>query len=147
MKLSGIVSLPTMAFILGCSGSPETAEDIEKQAFDDMRAEVREIIDDPRREESVVALVDRLQEEYSTLRETAATRRKALRTLNADYDATREQFVEFLDKYNAELERSHKAFRDSYRELVEATTADEWSELAKSNTKSMGQLAKSMSAI
>jgi hypothetical protein len=147
MDVLRCIAVLIVMLIGGCGGNSQTPEDIEKQAFDDMRAEVREIIEDPQREEAVVKLVDRLQEEYSTLRETAETRRKALRALNADYDATREQFVEYLDRYNADLVRSHKAFRDSHRGLVEATTAEEWSELAKSNTKSMGQLAKSLSAI
>jgi hypothetical protein len=147
MDVLRCIAVLIVLLIGGCGGNPQTPEDIEKQAFDDMRAEVREIIENPQREEAVVKLVDRLQEEYSTLRETAETRRKALRALNADYDATREQFVDYLDRYNADLVRSHKAFRDSHRGLVEATTAEEWSALSKSNTKSMGQLAKSLSAI
>ena len=139
--------LLTIWIIGGCGGSPETVEDLEKQAFDDMRTEVREIIEDPRREEAVVTLVNRMEAEYANLRGKAEARRKALRDLNADYDATREQFVEYLDRYNAELEQSHKAFRVSHRDFVEATTDEEWSALAKSNTKSMGQLAKSLSSI
>ena len=147
MYILKILGLSVVLFIAGCGGSPETVEDIERQAFDDMRAEVREIIEDPAREESVVELVNRLQEEYANLRKSAETRRHALRALNADYDATREQFAEFLDKYNAELESSHRAYRESHRTLVEATTAEEWDALAKSNTKSMGKLAQSLSSI
>lgn len=112
-----------------------------------MRAEIREIVEDPQRQENVVALVDELQVQYSTLRQTAATRRKAIQTLNADYDATREQFAELLDRHNAEMESSHKAYLKSYRALVEATTAEEWSALAKSSTKAMRQLAQSVSSI
>jgi TRAP-type mannitol/chloroaromatic compound transport system substrate-binding protein len=148
MKRTRYLLVPALVTLFaGCGGSPETAEDIEKRAFDDMRAEVREIIEDPQREETVVGLVDELQRQYSNLRDTTETRRKALQTLNAEYDATREQFVELLDKHNAEMESSHKTYLKSYRAFVEATTAEEWSALAKSNTKSMGQLAQSLSAI
>ena len=141
------VTLVAAALSIACSGSPESPEDIEKRAFDDMRAEVRAVIEDPQREEQVVTLVDKMQQEYVELKQTAEARRQALRTLNADYDATREQFDEFLDRYNAELESSHRSYRESHRALVAATKAEEWAALAKSNTKSMGQLAKSLSSI
>ena len=142
-----MAAFSVFALLAACGGSPEATADIERQAFDDMRAEVRAIIEDPQREEAVVTLVDRLQGHYENLRATAEARRKALRALNADYDATREQFTEFLDRYNAELAGNHKAFRDSHRALVDATTAEEWSALAKSNTKSMSRLAQSLSTI
>lgn len=142
-----IIGLITLGMLFACGGSPTSGGDVEKQAFDDMRAEVRRVIDDPEREASVVALVENLEEQYTVLRDTAATRRKALRELNADYDATRGQFAEFLDTHNAQLERSHKAFLESHRALIDATTAEEWSTLAKSNMKSMTELARRFASI
>ena len=147
MTVKRLIGSLVAILIWGCGGNAEAPPDVEKQAFDDMRAEVRAIIEDPQREDLVVALVDRMQSEYQNLRDTAEARRKALRELNADYDATREQFAEYLDKYNAELVTRHKAFRESHRALIESTTAEEWSALAKSNTKSMGKLAESFSSI
>ena len=147
MKIFHIVGLAALAMLFGCSSSPTSNEDIEKQAFDDMRTEVREVIEDAEREASVVALVDTMEAQFVVLREATVNRRKALAELNADYDATREQFAEHLDRYNADLERSQRAFLESHRALIDETTAEEWSALLKSNTKSMSKLAESLATI
>ncbi len=144
LRSAGLIVVATLA---ACSGSPTADEDIEKQAFDDLREEVRTVVEDPEREAVVVALVDSMEEQFAVLRDSAATRRQVLQDLNADYDATREQFVEFLGIHNAELRRGQQAFLESHRELVEATTAEEWAALEKTDTKSMKRLADAMAAI
>lgn len=140
-------ALAMLVFLAGCGGSPTADEDIQGQAFEDMRNEIRSVIDDNEREATVLALVDRLETDFAELQNTAERRRSRLRELNADYDATRPQFDAFLADYNEQLERSHADFRESHRALVESTTSEEWSALAKSNTRTMKQLAKSISSI
>ena len=130
-----------------CSNNPKSPEDIEAQAFDDMRNEVRENIDDPGREADVLAIVDQLQIELKELRETAEQRRQELYELNADYDTTREQFAELLRQYDAELEERHSNFLKTRLEFISATTSDEWSAMVKSNTKAMAALAQSLASI
>ena len=142
LYVAGLASL-----VSACGGSPSTPEDVEQQAFEDMRAEVREIVEDPTRENSALALVDRLQSDYAQLRRLAQTSRLELRQLNADYDATPEQFADYLADYSAQLEQTHKQFRKTHRSLVEAMLAEEWDALSKSNTKSMATLAKSLVSI
>jgi hypothetical protein len=147
MNMLRTIGLIVLGVLVGCSGSPTAMEDVEKQAFDDMRSGVRGIIDDPEREAAVVALVDDMEAQYVEMRETAQRRRAALQELNADYDATREQFAEYLDTHNADLKRTQQEFLAGHRRLINATTAEEWSALEKSNTKSMQRLAESLASI
>lgn len=141
---SGLVSL---WLVSACGGSPATPQEIERQAFDDMRTEVRGIVEDIEREATLVGLVDQLETDYSNLRSLAEARRLKLRALNADYDTTREEFAKFLDEFNGQLERDHKKFRESRRAFIDATTPEELSAIGKSNTKSMARLANSLMSI
>ncbi len=56
--------------IAGCAGKDDVLPvDVEKQAFEDLRSEIREVIDDPAREAEAITLVDALAEDLNTLRE------------------------------------------------------------------------------
>ena len=62
---------------------------MEAQAFEDLRNEIREAIDDPARVVKAIALVDYLADDLESLRETITTRNQRVRQLNADYETTR----------------------------------------------------------
>ena len=54
----------------GCGGKDAVAPiEVKKQAFEDLRSEIREVIDDPAREAEAITLVDALAEDLNTLRE------------------------------------------------------------------------------
>ncbi len=53
----------------GCGGKDAVAAiEVEKQAFEDLRTEIRGAIDDPAREAEAIALVDLLVDDLDNLR-------------------------------------------------------------------------------
>jgi len=139
--------ISTILLVSACSGNPTAPGDIEKQAFDEMRAEVQDIVDNSEREATLVGLVDQLEADYAELLTRTKSRRHKLRELNANYDASREEFDALLAEVGGQLEQSRRKFTESHRSLVEATTPDDWSAIEKSNTKSMAKLAQMLMSI
>jgi hypothetical protein len=67
--------------------------------------------------------------------------------LNADYDATREKFQDYVQKFNAQVVSGHDKLFKSHMALIDATTEEEWEALAKADTKMMKKLISSIQAI
>ena len=131
-----------------CGGKDAVApEEVDQQAFDDLREKIAEVIEDPQRQATITALADDLQSRLGDFRTAISDRRTELRILNADYDATKEQFMAYIEKYNAQIESSHESLMDSHLDLVKATTAEEWDKLTKADTKMMKNLINSIQSI
>jgi len=142
--------LPILALFLiaACGGKePIAIEDVEQQAFDDLRAKIESVIPDPERQSIIIGLVDEVHVDYSELREAVVIRRAELRKLNADYDATREQFAAYIEKYDARIKLSREKVSASHQKLIRATTVEEWDALKKADTKTMKKLISSLQAI
>jgi Glu-tRNA(Gln) amidotransferase subunit E-like FAD-binding protein len=138
----------SLALLLGaCSNAPPTVEEVEGQAFNDLREEIRLVIDEPDRQATVLGIVDELMVDFVELRRLAEARRMELHELNANYDATREQFTNLLARFAEQRSRSHQQFVETRRSLRSATTPDEWAELQKTNSKSMATLARLIAEI
>jgi hypothetical protein len=130
--------------LMACGGKNVAPEEIEKQAFEDLRAQVRDIVDDATHEAEILVLIEQLQADFDTLRSAVVTRRADLRALNADYDATRKQFADLIERHGERVKLDHAQFMRSRQAFVSATTPDEWSAMGKANTKSMATLARSL---
>ena len=96
-------NLVILGILAACAGDDIAPEDIEKQAFDDLRAELREAIDDPERESEAIRLINAVQDDLAVLRATVEKRRQTVRQLNADYDTTRAEFEAYLASVEAEV--------------------------------------------
>lgn len=132
----------------GCGGKDAVAPiDVEKQAWEDLRNEVREAIASPERESEVIALVDILERDMSALRGVVDERINGARQLNANYDATRAEFQSFLTKISKDAELQRKKAIQSHAALISFTTTDEWAQISKANTKAMKSTIKTMQAI
>jgi hypothetical protein len=136
-----------VTLLSACGGAPPTNAELESEAFDDLRSEVRDVIVDDEREAAVVAIVDQLHDEFTSMRKLAEERRSEIRALNSDYDATREQFIELVDKYAAQREVSQARFQEVRAALEASVTAEEWEQLERTNTKAMASLARLISGI
>lgn len=124
--------------LAGCGGKDAVAPvDVEKQAFADLRAEVREAIDDPTHEAKVLEVVENLSTDLAVLRESVSKRNKRTRQLNADYDTPRSDFEEFFDQVYTEIRANQVRVAESHRVLREVTTAQEWAQISKARTKAM----------
>jgi hypothetical protein len=82
-------------FTAGCAG--KSPIDKEVGAFDNLRTNVQDVVADPERAEQSLALVDELQREFDDIKELRFERKKQIKALNADYDASRAEFETLLD--------------------------------------------------
>ena len=144
----GLLSVMLLFVLGGCVAKDDVAPvDVEKQAFDDLRTEIREAVDDPAREAEAIAQVDALVKELDELRERVADRKKRIRQLNADYDTSRADFEKFFEKVNMEIRSNRQRVGDSHRALRASATPEEWSQISKARTKAMNSLIRSMQTI
>lgn len=148
LKQNNWIALFIVLAIAGCGGKEAVSPaDVEQQAFDDLRKKVGQVIEDPERRVLVNAEVDNLQKSYADFRLAVNARRTEVRILNADYDATREQFHEYVEKYNNGILTSQGVLLKSHQALISATTPEEWDDLQKADSKMMKKLISSLQAI
>ncbi len=134
--------------IAGCAGKDNVSPvDVEKQAFEDLRSEIREVIDDPAREAEAIALVESLVDELDSLREKISARRKRVSQLNADYDTTRADFEAFFDQVDKEIQSNKRQVSEKQRALFAITTPDERSAISKAHSKAMDAAIRNIQAI
>jgi len=140
-KFRFLLLLLLVLAVSGCGGKETVApEDIEAEAFDGLREKIEAVVENPERQAAVLGLVDTLQTDFTGLRESIVRRRFELRQLNANYDATREQFDDFVRKYDVDVVAARKEVSISHRRLVEAATPEEWDALKKADSKAMKKL-------
>jgi hypothetical protein len=129
------------AMLAACGGKDAVApESVENEAFEDMRAAIEVVVEDPDRQKEVLSLAQEYHKELIRLREAVQVRRTELRRLNADYDATREQFHEFIEKNDAEIREAREWATNSRKAFVQATTQEEWDALTKADSKAMKKM-------
>ena len=136
--------------IAACATTDKEAqapEDIEQEAFNDLRTEIRETIDDSTRQTTVISHVDELQIEFKSMRSSLVAGKSSVRELFADYDASRESFEELIALHDTTIRSQRKQVGESHRVLVESMTIDEWSALNKSGSKAMNTLLESLQSL
>jgi type II secretory pathway pseudopilin PulG len=138
-RSAAVLSLLLSALMLvACSGTDTvTREEQEKQSVESFRDTIRNVIQDSDRQEEIIGLVETYQLNFKSLRNTIEAQRTEVRTLNADYEATREQFQILIDKYGAAISAARNKATDSRMAFVRATTAEEWAGLKKADAQAM----------
>ncbi len=132
----------------GCGGKDAVAPiEIKKQAFEDLRSVIREVIDDPAREAEAITFVDALAEDLNTLRERISERRRRAKQLNADYDTTRADFEAFFDRVDRQIRWNKRQVSEKHREFLEIMTPDERSAVAKTHSKARDAAIRNIQAI
>jgi membrane-bound lytic murein transglycosylase len=116
----------------GCSHQPKpSAVDTAKAVFDERRAAVRSEIKDPAKAAQGSELVDQLER----LVKEASNDRKAhddrIRSLNANYDATEEEFQAAFREFNVRQKDRQDRLLEINQRAKDITTAEEWKALAK----------------
>jgi thiamine biosynthesis lipoprotein ApbE len=132
----------------GCGGKDAVAPaDVEKQAFEDLRSEIRDVVADSSREAEAIRLVDVLQKDMERLRNSIAARSSRLRELNADYDTTRADFDDFLASIESEVRENRQHVTEAHQALLAATTSEERSRIDKFRTKAINAAINSIQSI
>jgi hypothetical protein len=107
-----------------------------KQAPDpaQLRADETSLIEatatDPASAESLLVLLQERDRLIDETRSLLHQYRREMKTLNSDYDASRELLVEMIDYYNRERARKQLRFIDLITRMKQSTSAEEWDVIA-----------------
>ncbi len=143
-----LLLIALVSVITACAGKGDvSALEIEQQAFDDLRAEFRNVIDDPWREMEAVSLMDELVEAFDQLRVRVSERRRTVREFNADYDTTREEFDAFFDGIEADIQANRIEVIESERALLAALTPEERESMERVQTEAMRAAIRTIQSI
>lgn len=124
--------------VAGCAGKSDVnLADAEKQAFEDLRSEIRSVIDDDERETKAIEIVDQIAVQFVSLRSNREERRAQFKKLNASYDTTRAEFDKFIEESNANIHRNHNQLLEHRQALMSITTPEEWDPILDVRTKAV----------
>ena len=70
--------------------------------------------------------------------------KQKVRVLNADYDASKADFIAFFEEIEKENQANERLVSELHRKLVRVTTAEEWAQLAKAHSQAMDTAIKSI---
>lgn len=135
------------SLVVACGKDDVAPVDVEKQAFEDLRTEIREAITDPARETEAIRLVGVLEEDLAALRKSITSRRNRVRELNADYNTPRADFETFLAGVEAEVRDNRRRVSETHQTFLANMTAEERSALTKTHTKAMNAAIRTMQSI
>jgi len=149
LRLKSAMLFAAIAYAFaGCASKDDVSPaDVEKQAFEDLRSEIRAVIDDPAREGEAIVLVNELSEDLNALRETIAKRRQRVRELNADYDTTRADFETFFDRVDRQIRWNKRQVSEKHLEFLAIMTPAERSAIAKTHSKARDAAIRNIQAI
>ena len=149
LRLKSAMLFAAIAYAFaGCASKDDVSPaDVEKQAFEDLRSEIRAVIDDPAREGEAIVLVNELSEDLNALRETIAKRRQRVRELNADYDTTRADFETFFDRVDRQIRWNKRQVSEKHLEYLAIMTPAERSAIAKTHSKARDAAIRNIQAI
>ncbi len=132
------VVLGLILLMNGCAHQPVSKEESRQRVLEEMRIYIRKI-PDPDRVEQLLVLVDTLQQDLAELNRTVRKFRSDMRTLNVNYDATREDFCKIFDEYNMTRKGKQREILTSYFKMKKLTTPHEWKNLAKLEEKALSK--------
>jgi len=142
-----ISSLLAILFV-GCAGQGGVnLVDVEKQAFDDLRSEIRIAINDAERETKAIALVDELAEELESLRSLKTNSREQGRKLNANYDTTRAEFDAFISASNVDIRLTQQRILEKRVAFIAITTLEEWNQIFSARTNAISAAIEAIQPI
>jgi len=122
----------------GCAGKEKPSPaDLQVQAFEDLRSEIRDVVSDAGRVEQAIAITEELENSFDRLRTHLAERSAKIQEMNADYDAPKEDYINLYKRIQKDIERNQSMISNLHRELVEVTTAEEWVSLKKLRNATM----------
>jgi len=146
-SLKSIFILATLALVLGGCGDNVSPADTQAQAFEDLRDEIRNAVDDSTREGEAIELVDTLAANLQQLQQKLSYRAKRTRELNSDYDTTRETFETFFKEVDGQIQANRKQVGETQRALFAVLTPNERSSISRTHSKTMKAAIKTIQAI
>jgi UDP-N-acetylmuramyl tripeptide synthase len=141
-----LISTAMLFLVLGCTGNKQSSVDDMQQAFADARSEVTSVVADQQRAERANELLTRLEQGFLAAQKEVKQRKASLRTLNANYDASRAEFdVEMVGLANA-LAANQRLVADVQQQLVDTLSSAEWAAIEKSRSKAIESMLAALQA-
>jgi len=136
------VKAVAVAILLGCASGSEPIDPEAVQArIADSRAEFRALaestIEDAGRAGQFVSLLDERDALIATHARTVKQYAETMKSLNTDYDATRDDFKNVVLAYNSERRLAQGRFVDVMSRMKAVTTEKEWKRLVKFELKEL----------
>ena len=135
------------SLVYACAKDNVAPVDVEKQAFEDLRVDIREAITDPVREAAAIKLVGVLEQNLADLRASITARKARAHELNANYDTPRAEFESFLAKVETEVRENKQRVSETHRALLSNINSEERSSIAKAHTKAMNAAIQTIQSI
>ena len=146
-RAATLLCIILVSLLGACTKDNIAAVDIEKQAFADLRSDIREVIPDSTRESKVIDLVGVLEQDLANLRTSIEVRKKRVRELNANYDTARVDFETLLAEVETEVQENRRQVSASHKAFLANVTPEERSAIAKAHTSAMDTAIKTIQAI
>jgi hypothetical protein len=128
----GGVCLVLLLLIAGCSQkSKPSALESAKGAFEELRTAVRSEIKDPDKAAQGTHLVDQLERLVIEANNDRKAHDDKIRSLNANYDATEEEFQAAFREFNARQKNRQDRVLEINQRAKNLTTEEEWKALVK----------------
>jgi capsule polysaccharide export protein KpsE/RkpR len=144
---SALLCIAVASLFIACAKDDVAPVDVEKQAFEDLRAAIVEAIADPVREAETIRLVGVLEDDLTALRTNIAARKSHVRKLNANYDTSRAEIEAYLAGIEEEVLEHKRRVSETNRALLANVTAEERSAIAKTHTKAMNASINTIQSI
>ena len=137
---SAVLLLVTATILGGCSSAPKDSPvEIQSQSFDALRDTAKDVISDPDRANEVTELITQLEGVVLQTQNDRSLHRAKIKALNANYDATEEEFTALLATISDEQDASREAAVDIRRKLALVVPADDWPDLVKAMDSTRGE--------
>ena len=136
--LVALVLLPAM-FTVSCA-LPESGDKATEQ--DKLRAEIRAVVPDASRRDSMLETVERMATHMRELRELRERHRDQLAVSVRSYKTTREQLEEQLARHLNERRVVVEKLADAHYDFKSLATEQEWKKLAGKEKKALSSIVK-----
>ena len=133
--LAGVASV-----IAGCTSTP--GNEAAATAVASYQSKIREIVTDPARAATLTTLVDQADAQRRAAEAEAEAFAADFQRLNADYDATKDQFTALMTKHRGQRRQFAEALLALRDKMVAGTTPQEWEALSKVREKGLDTIFK-----
>jgi hypothetical protein len=139
----GLILMVAM-FLAGCSHNKASEQMAPQQKYmEDMKATVNKEIPDPARAGKILALMNKLSNQFMAQKMKLGTTQQEIIKLNTDYDTTPEQMQKAMDESLASRMENRKKIMDTYFELKSLMNKKEWEAISKADAQAMAEFLKS----
>jgi hypothetical protein len=143
-RISCATILMVAMLLAGCSHN-KASEQIEphQKYMEEMKSTVNKEIPDPARAEKILALMNKLSNQFMAQKMQLGTTQQEIIKLNTDYDTTPEQMQKAMDESLASRMENRKKIMNTYFELKSLMNKKEWEAISKADAQAMAEFLKS----